>query len=292
MDMFRLLFISFLFFSLYRLDCSLSPCVAPDFNVSCCCVSPCLETQFTAINPVSSGVWTLLSHFYFDGLFEINNRMIIIAVCHSSERFLVLINGDELCPNTLNSLKQMEKDLKLPIKHIISPGDWHYLYLPKYLIHFPNALIHIPPGRIQRQDPVNSKYYHLINMTDPLPFLRPTIITIPFEGLQQGPGDWTWWFTHRNEFLFYLEKNSLLIAGDTLFYEKCNTGNVNGQITFNPQGIHMIANVSEAIETAQLILSINFTNFINIHGMLGSMLINQNDPKPLIKSALSFLYEK
>jgi hypothetical protein len=49
----------------------------------------------------------------------------------------------------------------------------------------------------------------------------------------------------------------------------------------------MIANVSEAQGTANLISNLDFSNFINIHGMPGSL--SFNNPKSLIASALQFL---
>lgn len=276
----------FLCASLRSFDyCAPDTCVPPAYNQSCCCVQPCLELNYTTLNPIFPGVWTVLSHFYFEDLFETNNRMIVVAVQHDAAPYAVLINGVQLCPLTLASLKQLDK--VLPIKHIISPGDWHYLFLPQYLTAFPNATIHIPPGRIQREDPVHSKFYTLIDMLNPLPFLKPTIVAIPFQGLQQGPADGWHWFDHRNEFLFYVRKAKLLVAGDTLFFEMCNVNSTNGQITFNPQGMHMIANVTQALGTASLISTLDFNNFINIHGMPGSL--SFNNPKSLISSALQFL---
>jgi hypothetical protein len=61
-------------------------------------------------------------------------------------------------------------------------------------------------------------------------------VTIPFQGLQQGPADGWHWFDQRNEFLFHIKHSKLLVAGDTLFFEKCNIAAPDGQITFNPQG--------------------------------------------------------
>jgi len=213
--------------------------------------------------------------------------MIIVRINNKLDGdYLVLINGIELCPTTLQSLKDLENFEGIPIKHVISPGDWHYLFLPQYLKFFPNATIHIPPGRIQRKEPIISKQYKLIDMKDPLPFLRPTLLTIPFQGLQQGPADGFHWFDHRNEFLFYHKDSKSLFAGDTLFFEKCGVGNPSGEINFNPQGLYMVANVTEALGTAQLVLNLDFNSFINIHGMLGSM-IPFDGAKPLVKNAFS-----
>jgi hypothetical protein len=84
-------------------------------------VQPCLETNYTTLNPIfPDRVWTVLSHFFFEDLFETNNRMLVVAVTHDSAPYAVLINGVQLCPLTLASLKQLDR--VLPIKHIISPG--------------------------------------------------------------------------------------------------------------------------------------------------------------------------
>lgn len=113
------------------------------FGKTCCCVTPyglgCTEASFTLVSSFSNPsfeMWTILSHFYFMDAYETNNRMIIVAIRnpgHPSNSFLVLINGVELCPNTVTSIHQLEAGTRLKVKHIISPGDWHYLFLPQYL---------------------------------------------------------------------------------------------------------------------------------------------------------------
>ena len=36
-------------------------------------------------------------------------------------------------------------------RFVISPGDWHHVYLQQYNEHFPNATVYVAPGRIPAQ---------------------------------------------------------------------------------------------------------------------------------------------
>jgi len=267
-------------------NCDIDVCLPPAINNTCCCSGFCAENSFINVEPIFPGFWTVLTHFLFDDMYETNNRMLIVRVDTLPSPFLAIINGPHLCPETIRQLKALEVSEKIPIKHIISPGDWHYLFLPEYLVAFPNATIHIPPGRIQRKDPIHSKNYTLIDMNEPLLFLLPTILTIPWQGLCQGPSDGTYALDPRNELVFLLPFHSTLLAGDTLFYEDC--GKPAPVIQFNPAGSAMILDREKAQITAEEIALLPFDGFVNIHGAPGTMA--SKGAHLLVVNALSFLF--
>jgi len=278
--MLALLFAFFLFASA-DFNCDLNTCSQP--SKQCCCVSPCLEKNFTTLNLISPGLWTVLSHFKFMDAYETNNRMFIVKSVDSTGSFLTLINGVHLCPLTLSMLRKLVTDERAPIRYVISPGDWHYLFLSEYRSAFPNAKIYIPPGRIQKKDPVNSPKYTLIDVTStfPLSFLQPTIVVIPWRGLRQGPADGADADVTRNEFIFYLPKQNAILAGDTLFYRPCGAP---PHVSFNPQGKSMVKDKEQFRSTVQRLQSIKYNAAVTLHGELGSILLS--NASSLVSDAL------
>ncbi|KAL6045642.1 hypothetical protein QOT17_022676 [Balamuthia mandrillaris] len=274
--------------------CKMDACAAADRNNTCCCSmsDQCAEPVFSRENQISPGVWTILSHFRFLNKVETNNRMILVRIEETSGRpaGMAAINGIELCPDILRSIERVLKIEGLPLRWVISPGDWHYLYLTDYEHAFPSATIMIPPGRIQQMDPLLTNYT-LINMSNPLTELLPSLHAISFQGLSQPPPNNT---VHRNELVFYHPASRTLIAGDTLFYHSCaapSPAPPANTITFNPIGKAMILDPVKARYSAKQILALPFQQFVDLHGPLGNVVLS-NSPIPatsMVKQALAFL---
>eukprot|EP01126_Amoeba_proteus_P041286 TRINITY_DN4434_c0_g2_i1.p1 TRINITY_DN4434_c0_g2~~TRINITY_DN4434_c0_g2_i1.p1 ORF type:complete len:124 (+),score=15.94 TRINITY_DN4434_c0_g2_i1:602-973(+) len=123
-------------------------------------------------------------------------------------------------------------------------------------------------------------------MSDPLPFLAPTIMVLPWSGLCQGPADGDHGKDPRNELLFFLPRTRTLVAGDTFFVTTC--GVLQPVVSFNPQGLAMVKDLDQVRGTVTELLTRNFDNLIPIHGSLGSMIMN--DAKSMVQNATNLFF--
>jgi len=263
-------------------------CSSDQFNKTCCCGNEiCPEAAFNYYNKIGLNTATLLAHFNLANVFESNGRMLIVTVPRLNA--IVLINAVRLCPFTWKQLRDLEMELGMKVRYIISPRDWHWLFLHEYIGVFPEANIYIAPGRIQEKDP-DAAQYKLIDVNNPLPELYPEIQIIPFNGIVQPPPNNT---DHRNEFYFYISDSKTLFTGDTLWYWSCQPSPTEaqlfnatrGEITFHFLGMNMVFNKRAAFHSAESILALDFTTFVSAHGVLGNIIL----PSAVMPPAKSFV---
>src|ERR1043166_3336811 len=114
------------------------------------------EPDFGVVHKVARGVYTLPTRFSFMGAHPINNRSIIVHVPGSGRGALAIINPAELLPEAEEGLRKLQDELEAPVRYLISPGDWHYLFIGPYLRVFPEARAYVPPGRIPSKAPLRA----------------------------------------------------------------------------------------------------------------------------------------
>ena len=256
-------------------------CSATARNITCCCgPAQCTENAFDRLVALSDGIWTVLTRNdpkkATAGPAE--NRMLIVKIPATSTTpaSLALINGVNLCNSTLSDLKALEVSEAASVRYVITPGDWHHVYLQQYNQHFPAATVYVPPGRIPSLEPALN--YTLLDPLNPLPALQQHLTVLPMLGLRQPPPHLE---TVRYEFGFFHHSSGTLFAGDILFYWSCEPsvkvrfvfpGSGRGKITFwDPMGMSMILNKTRASESALKFLALPTRRFVSAHGPLGNM---------------------
>lgn len=271
------------------------------YGTECCCTpGTCVEDKYDTVTQIEPGLWTINTR---NDPAEANsgpaqNRAIIFKVTPSADKqqeaFLVMVNGVGLCNSSLTGLRALESQEGAALRHVVSSGDWHHVYLKDYTEYFPQAKVHVPPGRIPGLD--EGKYkYELIDVEEPLAFLQPHLKVYLMKGLGQPFA----WSTVRYEFFFFHTSTRTLVAGDIFFYFSCAPswkfragmpGVAKGKISFwDAMGSSMFKDKTEGAKSAELMLGLDFERFISIHGELGSQVPPGAKPsaKELVKTALT-----
>lgn len=277
--------------------CSEDQCTPPDFGKSCCCGSTCQENKYGTVTELEPGLWTLntKNDAAAANVGPPRNRAVIFKIPDGKEEnVLVLVNGVGLCNTSLAGLKALEVSEKAPLRHVVTTGDWHHVYLKDYRTSFPDATIHVPPGRIPGLDKDAYKYT-LLSVDEPLASLRPHLQMYPMQGLGQ-PFQLD---TPRYEFFTFHLATKTLVAGDIVFYFTCSPP-VGMDITmpglearkihfWNAAGSSMFKNRTAGAESAKLMLDLDFDRFLSVHGELGSQVPPGASPsaKELMKVAMT-----
>lgn len=270
------------------------------YGNSCCCTpGTCLEDKYDTVTQLEPGLWTINTRNDPSAATSgpAQNRALIFKVPSSTDgqqgAFLVLVNGVGLCNSSLAGLRALESREAAALEHVVAPGDWHHVYLKDYNKYFPKATVHVPPGRIPGLDKSTYKY-KLMDVEEPLAFLRPHLQIYPMKGLGQ-PFKWS---TVRYEFFFFHPATRTLAAGDIFFYFSCEPslkfrlsmpGVAKGKISFwDALGSTMFEDRKAGAKSANLMLSLDFERFISIHGELGSQVPPGAKPsaKELIETGL------
>jgi len=246
------------------------------------------EPAFNVIHKVTENVWTFLIKFNFFGVLPLHNRTIIIRIPprpaadaggeekteNKPKGTLVLINPSNPDKSVIDQLKKLESDTDSEVLYLLSPCDWHYMFIGHYLPHFPKAKGYVPPGRIPLQKP---KYeYTLINMDDPLPQLAPDLHVLSFKGMSDKPSRKP---CHpRREFVFFHPASKIITSGDCMYYfakrgiTQVLAGEPKGVIGFHYKGWAVVSNADECLASVKKMLEWDFDRYICVHGELGNML--------------------
>jgi hypothetical protein len=239
------------------------------------------EPGFDVLYRVSEGLYTFTTEFLFQDLHPLQNRSIVIHAPpqSSGERgTLAIINPAELRPVVVQQLQQLETELSAVVRYLISPGDWHYLFIGQHLAAFPEATAYVPPGRIPSKHP--GFPYTLIDVTAPNPFpeLAPHVVTLTFEGLLE--------FTMpdaalpRHELVFYFPQARAISSGDVLYYlgvgelseRQKALGLRSNIVDFHFAKWRMVRDPAAVQRSLSRILAWDFDRYISIHGGPGNML--------------------
>ncbi len=236
------------------------------------------EGDFGRVHRVAPGVYTLPTRFDFMGVHPINNRSVIVHVPGPQGGALAIINPAELLPAAERDLRAVEDATGAHIKYLISPGDWHHLFIGDYLRAFPEARAYVPPGRIPSKAPSYEFSLLDVEADNPLPELAPALVAHSFKGLAD--------FTDpagklpRFELVFYLPSIRALTSGDVLAYSApgsltpalASMGRVEGRVQFHFFNERMVRDARAVERSRARVRAWDFDRYISIHGPLGNML--------------------
>ena len=235
------------------------------------------------VTRITDGVWTVHTGFLFFGL-PISNRMTLVHIPADGDRPASLMMINAVRPNKalIEEVDRLQKEVA-PLRYIVTPGDWHHLYLKAWKRHeaFADATIYVPKGRIQSKQP--RLECELLDLTwNPVkphktvfPELAPHLEVVPFYGLRQ-PFD----MHPRNELYFYHRPSGTLITGDTMVSYQAVAPRLplslffkapKGSISWNPTGRRIIANWERARASANFFLTWEFDRLIPPHGEPGGI---------------------
>lgn len=240
----------------------------PDFNPH--------EADFSTLHEVAAGLYTYVTRFSFEGKAPVQNRSVVVH--RPSQKELLIINPAELTPDLIASLRALETKLSAKVKSLISPGDWHYLFIGDYLKDFPGSEAFVCPGRIPGKNPGFS--FKLIDVNgEPLRQLRPELETVTVKGLRDfaSPDP----SVPRYELIFFHPTSKALIAGDVLWYVKDELephhkalGIAKGVLSFHFAQWKMVLDLPALQESFKKVQGLDFQHFITIHGGPGNMLVD------------------
>lgn len=232
------------------------------------------EPSYNVLHRVSTDVYTYVTEFLFMGAVPIHNRSVVVRVPGG----LAIINPAELRPEVLRDLRRLEEETGAGVRYLISPGDWHYLFIGQHKKAFPAATVYVPPGRIPSKTP--DFEYTLIDVEadHPFPALEPSIVALNFKGLRD--------FTDpegalpRYELCFLIPNAHAITSGDVLYYfdedelsEKQRAiGMVPRKLDFHAAKGRMIRDREAVRRSLGEILEWDFDRYIPIHGAPGNML--------------------
>lgn len=239
------------------------------------------EPDFDVLHQISEGLYTFTTRFLFQGTHPTHNRSVIVHVpapAAGERGALVIINPAELQPRVRRQLEQLEVDLFAKVRYLISPGDWHWLFIHEYTSAFAEAIAYVPPGRIPEMHPEFA--YRLIEVAarSPFPELAPHVHTLYFDGLLE--------FTvpeaarPRHEFVFYFPKARAITSGDVLYYHgvdelserQKSLGAKARVVDFHFAKSRMVRDSAAVQRSLQSMLTWDFDRYISIHGAPGNML--------------------
>ncbi|RUS13297.1 hypothetical protein BC937DRAFT_95543 [Endogone sp. FLAS-F59071] len=234
------------------------------------------EPDYDVVHKASDGVWTYLTNFLFDGLYPVGNRSIIYLIPHLQS--LVIVNPAELSPGLIDQIKALEVKTDAKVRYLLSPGDWHYLYIGAYLKYFKEATVYVPPGRIPSKEPDFAFQTYNTELSNPLPEFLPTLSVFTFRGMAayQDPTSDRW------EYLYYHYPSRSLTSGDSIYYSQLpaeeagiKLGRVYGHVRFHHWGWKTIKSVKACKWTIDTLLEKfgDVERYIPPHGKLGNMKI-------------------
>lgn len=257
---------------------------APRFNAT--------EPDFERIHAVGPGLYTFVTRFSFEGKAPVQNRSVIVHRSSPKGRGeLVIINPAELTPTLLEQLRQLESQLAADVKSLISPGDWHYLFIGDYVKAFPLAEAWVCPGRVPGKNPAFP--FKLIDVAGgTLKQWAPELLCRPVEGLKDfsSPDP----KMPRHELFFFHPASEALIAGDVLWYVKGelephhkHLGIQKGVLSFHFAQWKMVLDAKAVRRSFDEALKWDFKHFITIHGGPGNML--ENEAKQQLGASLDWM---
>jgi hypothetical protein len=236
------------------------------------------EPEFDVVHQVATGVYTLPTRFSFMGVHPINNRSVIVHVPGPGPGSLAIVNPAELLPAAEASLLRLQEKTGAPVRYLVSPGDWHYMFIGPYLRLFPEARAYVAPGRVPSKSPGYEFSLLDVGADNPLPELAPALVVQCFAGLAD--------FTDpagnlpRYELVFHIPAIRAITSGDVLYYNARGSltpaleaaGQVEGRVDFHFARSRMVRDARAAERSLDTILGWDFDRYLSIHGPLGNML--------------------
>jgi hypothetical protein len=237
------------------------------------------EREFGRVHRIAKGVYSLPTRFDFMGVHPINNRSVIVQVPGAKGEprgALAIVNPAELLPDAERDLRRIEEETGARVRYLISPGDWHYLFIGSYLRVFPEARAYVAPGRIPSKAPGFDFSLLDVDADNPLPELAPALVVHSFKGLAD--------FTDpagklpRFELVFYIPALRAITSGDVLSYYQALTpaqvsaGYVEDRVSFHFFKQRLVRDARAVEQSLDHVLAWDFDRYISIHGPLGNML--------------------
>ena len=241
------------------------------------------EVEFGRLHQLSEHLYCCPTRFLFNGVSPINNRSVVVHLPADSHRAasLAIINPAELNPVLIADLKALEQRTGAQVRYLISPGDWHYLFIASYLSTFPTASAYVPPGRIPAKVPDLPHHLLDVDSSNPLPELLPHVEVFSFRGLldvedpaRQRP---------RYELAFYHAESGVFTAADIFQYqgvgEPAPTLVARGQ-QYGVLGFHffrdkIIRDPAAVAASLAHIAAWRAERFVCMHGGLGNMIVGR-----------------
>lgn len=239
------------------------------------------EPDFDVVHEVAPGLYTFTTRFLFQGTIPLHNRSVIVhrpARIAGERGTLAIINPAELRPPALDQLKQLESTLSATVRYLISPGDWHWLFIGQHLEAFPEANAYVPPGRIPSKNP--DFPYRLIDVTaqNPFPELAPHVEAITIDGLREltAPEG----VVPRHELVFYFPAAGAITSGDVFYYHHVDElhdrqkalGQKARVVDFHFAKERMVRDPATLQRSLERVLAWDFDRYVSIHGAPGNML--------------------
>jgi hypothetical protein len=237
------------------------------------------EPGFNTLHRVSGHVYTYVTEFLFLGRSPIHNRSVIVHVPDApGGAALAIINPAELPAAVEDSLHELERSTGARVRYLISPGDWHYLFIDQHVRAFPEARALVPPGRIPAKNPAFAYTLLDVEAGNPLPELAPQVIAMTCRGLadiMDPTGT-----RPRHELVFYLPEIRAITSGDVFYYigvDELSPAQVAiGQrarvLDFHFAKWKMIRDAAAFRGSLERVLAWDFDRYISIHGGPGNML--------------------
>ena len=241
------------------------------------------EAEFGRLHRLSDHLYSYLTHFLFNGVSPVNNRSVVVHLPTEAGRAaaLAIINPAELNADLIADLKALEQRTGAEVRYLISPGDWHHLFIGSYLTHFPSATAYLPPGRIPAKQP--SFPYSLIDVTSDCPFpeLRPHLDSLTFRGMLDVEDPTR--TRPRYELAFYHPESQAFTAADIFAYQGVGApaptlaarGQQYGVLAFHFFREKIILDPSAVASSIDLIAAWRPEHYVCQHGGLGNMIVGK-----------------
>ena len=239
------------------------------------------EPGFDVLHRVAADVYTFVTPFLFADVVPIHNRSLIIRIPPrgaEAEGSLGILNPAALSPEMVRQIEQLERETRSRVRYLISPGDWHYLFIGQHAKAFPEARAYVAPGRVPAQKPDFAYTLLDVEADNPLPELAPHLVCLNFEGLLD--------FTDpegkrpRYERVFFHPASRSITSGDVLYYigkdELHPQAKAMGQrphvLDFHFLKWRMVRDAAAVQRSFERMLAWDFDRYISIHGDPGNML--------------------
>jgi hypothetical protein len=239
------------------------------------------ERGFNTLHRVSEHLYTFVTEFKFLDRVPIQNRSIVVhlpAGQGRSRSALAIINPVELHAPMEQALRQLELETGAAIEYLISPGDWHYLFIGQHRRAFPRARAYVPPGRIPSKQPDFDYTLIDVEVDNPFPELAPFVVAHNFKGLRD--------FTDpsgqlpRYELVFFFPDAQAITSGDVLYYNGVGElsaaqqaiGQVANRVDFHHMKRKLILDPGLVTRSLERVLEWEFDRYVSIHGDPGNML--------------------
>ncbi len=100
---------------------------------------------------VFDGFWIIATDHHPGGsrsFPHVNNRCLIFRLVENGAPLLLVINGVE--PSAIAEVKRIERETRLSVRYVLSPGGGHHVLMPPWVQAFPHASVLVGPVRIPR----------------------------------------------------------------------------------------------------------------------------------------------